>query len=64
MDFGSIVDMLGSVDPLSVAAPLNIAQGLLGALFKATTSVLDLFVTGSAASADLIQAGLGSLAGK
>ncbi|OYD68634.1 hypothetical protein BDB13_2188 [Rhodococcus sp. OK302] len=63
MDTASLMDSLASIDANSVQLPVTAMLAIIDGVFDTISGFINLVVTGSAASAGLIQAGLGSIAG-
>ncbi|TSD48742.1 hypothetical protein FFI94_023075 [Rhodococcus sp. KBS0724] len=63
MDTASLFSALASIDPNSIQLPLAAVTAIIDGVFDTISAFINLGVTGSGASAELIQVGLGSIAG-
>ena len=63
MDTGSLIELIGSVDAGSLAAPITSFTGIIAAVSDMIDSVITIWTTGSAEASGSIQSILGSVAG-
>lgn len=63
MDSGSLIQLIGSVDVGSLAAPIRSLMGVVDAVSGIVDSIITVWTTGSAGAAGSIQTILGSVGG-
>lgn len=63
MDNGSLIDLVTSVDPQSVAEPIRSLGGLVNGVAQVVLGLINMWNVGSMEAAGSIQTVLGSIAG-